>query len=260
MNKTAGRVAQDPRVPSSVAAQRIPGEGGSVIPRRSDDGRTAATTMTGAARPSLPTRTCRDRPRLKPGQSQPILSKRNRFRLRLRYLRTRSHNHSKGLREPTLLRLRRCRRKRHNRRRPVPRNRSRINHAGLHFPMRSSDGKLFHRIGKDSRDIGSGNCSRTADELSRDPLNQQMARQINDLSAAGANLFHAVVELQRLRQSSERKFQRWFFDTRDEQERAREGPSRARETAESAGVLNKLMPYLCDRRRKTERRKSEELG
>lgn len=59
-------------------------------------------------------------------------------------------------------------------------------------------------------------------ELSQDPLNQQMARQINDLSAAGANLFHAVVELQRLRASSERRFQRWFFDTRSEQEKARE--------------------------------------
>ncbi|OJJ44252.1 hypothetical protein ASPZODRAFT_153732 [Penicilliopsis zonata CBS 506.65] len=58
--------------------------------------------------------------------------------------------------------------------------------------------------------------------LERDPLNQQMARQITDLSAAGANLFHAVVELQRLRASSERKFQRWFFDTRAEQERAKE--------------------------------------
>lgn len=60
------------------------------------------------------------------------------------------------------------------------------------------------------------------EELSRDPLNQQLARQITDLSAAGANLFHAVVELQRLRASSERKFQRWFFDTRAEQERAQE--------------------------------------
>ncbi|PYH47833.1 uncharacterized protein BP01DRAFT_409212 [Aspergillus saccharolyticus JOP 1030-1] len=58
--------------------------------------------------------------------------------------------------------------------------------------------------------------------LERDPLSQQMARQVTDLSAAGANLFHAVVELQRLRASSERKFQRWFFDTRTEQERAKE--------------------------------------
>ena len=49
-----------------------------------------------------------------------------------------------------------------------------------------------------------------------------MARQVTDLSAAGANLFHAVVELQRLRASSERKFQRWFFDTRSELERSRE--------------------------------------
>ncbi|KAI9877217.1 MAG: hypothetical protein M1830_004498 [Pleopsidium flavum] len=61
-----------------------------------------------------------------------------------------------------------------------------------------------------------------SNELARDPLNQQMSRQITDLSAAGANLFHAVVELQRLRASSERKFQRWFFETRAEQERAQE--------------------------------------
>ncbi|KAJ5766783.1 uncharacterized protein N7511_004399 [Penicillium nucicola] len=60
------------------------------------------------------------------------------------------------------------------------------------------------------------------EDLERDPVSQQLARQITDLSAAGANLFHAVVELQRLRASSERKFQRWFFDTRAEQERAKE--------------------------------------
>lgn len=61
-----------------------------------------------------------------------------------------------------------------------------------------------------------------SNELNDRPLNQQMSRQITDLSAAGANLFHAVVELQRLRASSERKFQRWFFETRQEQERAQE--------------------------------------
>ena len=59
-------------------------------------------------------------------------------------------------------------------------------------------------------------------DINNQPLNQQMSRQITDLSAAGANLFHAVVELQRLRASSERKFQRWFFETRSEQERAKE--------------------------------------
>ena len=53
-------------------------------------------------------------------------------------------------------------------------------------------------------------------------INQEMARQITDLAAAGANLFHAVVELQRLRASSERKFQRWFFETRANQEEAQE--------------------------------------
>ncbi|KAL9088328.1 MAG: hypothetical protein Q9165_006253 [Trypethelium subeluteriae] len=60
------------------------------------------------------------------------------------------------------------------------------------------------------------------EELRREPLAQQMSRQITDLSAAGANLFHAVVELQRLRASSERKFQRWFFETRAEQEKLNE--------------------------------------
>ncbi|POS88410.1 hypothetical protein EPUL_000053 [Erysiphe pulchra] len=59
-------------------------------------------------------------------------------------------------------------------------------------------------------------------EIERDPLMQQLSRQVTDLSAAGANLFHAVVELQRLRASSERKFQRWFFETRTEQERNQE--------------------------------------
>lgn len=61
------------------------------------------------------------------------------------------------------------------------------------------------------------------EELAGQSLTQQMSRQITDLSAAGANLFHAVVELQRLRASSERKFQRWFYETRSEQERQQEG-------------------------------------
>jgi hypothetical protein len=59
-------------------------------------------------------------------------------------------------------------------------------------------------------------------EIDKDPISSQLSRQVTDLSAAGANLFHAVVELQRLRASSERKFQRWFFETRAEQERAQE--------------------------------------
>lgn len=53
-------------------------------------------------------------------------------------------------------------------------------------------------------------------------LNSHMSRQISDLSAAGANLFHAVVELQRLRSSSEKKFKRWFYETRAEQARAKD--------------------------------------
>ena len=71
------------------------------------------------------------------------------------------------------------------------------------------------------------------EDLDRAPLNQQMARQVTDLSAAGANLFHAVVELQRLRASSERKFQRWFFETRAEQERARETQAKLEEQLRS---------------------------
>ncbi|KAB5562711.1 hypothetical protein GE09DRAFT_1171960 [Coniochaeta sp. 2T2.1] len=59
-------------------------------------------------------------------------------------------------------------------------------------------------------------------ELDRNPVSAQLSRQVSDLSAAGANLFHAVVELQRLRASSERKFQRWFFETRAELERNQE--------------------------------------
>ena len=87
-----------------------------------------------------------------------------------------------------------------------------------------------------------------SDEMTREPLNQQMARQVTDLSAAGANLFHAVVELQRLRASSERKFQRWFFDTRAEQERAREVQARLENelrserqaSAEAVAEVNRL--------------------
>lgn len=71
------------------------------------------------------------------------------------------------------------------------------------------------------------------ENLSKDPLSQQMSRQITDLSAAGANLFHAVVELQRLRASSERKFQRWFFDTRAEQERSQEAIAELRRLLET---------------------------
>ncbi|KAI1176420.1 hypothetical protein F4777DRAFT_597737 [Nemania sp. FL0916] len=61
-----------------------------------------------------------------------------------------------------------------------------------------------------------------ATEIQGDPVAQQLSRQVTDLSSAGANLFHAVVELQRLRASSERKFQRWFLETRSELERNQE--------------------------------------
>lgn len=60
------------------------------------------------------------------------------------------------------------------------------------------------------------------EDFERNPISAQLSRQVSDLSAAGANLFHAVVELQRLRASSERKFQRWFFETRGDLERHQE--------------------------------------
>jgi len=53
------------------------------------------------------------------------------------------------------------------------------------------------------------------EQIRQEPMAQQMSRQIVDLTSAGANLFHAVVELQRLRASSEKKFQRWFAETRE---------------------------------------------
>ena len=61
-----------------------------------------------------------------------------------------------------------------------------------------------------------------AAEIERDPVSVQLSRQVTDLSAAGANLFRAVVELQRLRACSERKFHRWFFETRFDLEQLKE--------------------------------------
>jgi hypothetical protein len=54
------------------------------------------------------------------------------------------------------------------------------------------------------------------------PFTVALKKQVMDLSSAGANLFYAVVELQRLRASSERKVQRWFVETTAELERANE--------------------------------------
>jgi hypothetical protein len=85
-----------------------------------------------------------------------------------------------------------------------------------------------------------------SNEINREPISQQLSRQVTDLSAAGANLFHAVVELQRLRASSERKFQRWFFETRAEQERAQEiqamtAASLEQERAERAAAIKEAV-------------------
>ncbi|KAK4925274.1 hypothetical protein LTR66_016411, partial [Elasticomyces elasticus] len=87
----------------------------------------------------------------------------------------------------------------------------------------------IHRLEQSTAELGRESptaqqmLEQSTAELGREsPTAQQMSRQITDLSAAGANLFHAVVELQRLRASSERKFQRWFFETKAEQERSAE--------------------------------------
>lgn len=117
------------------------------------------------------------------------------------------------------------------------------------------------------------------DEINRDPLSQQLARQVTDLSAAGANLFHAVVELQRLRASSECKFQRWFFETRAELERAqevnvmmeaalqkerRDRADAIRDTVEQERGSSKMQKQLTEMRKdlhiKEARRAWEELG
>ena len=68
------------------------------------------------------------------------------------------------------------------------------------------------------------------DEETRDqPMMERMSRQITDLSAAGANLFHAVVELQRLRAVSERDVQERFSDMQAEQEKALENKAQLEE-------------------------------
>ncbi|KAK1533429.1 hypothetical protein CPAR01_10137 [Colletotrichum paranaense] len=95
-------------------------------------------------------------------------------------------------------------------------------------------------------------------DIERDPVNQALSRQVTDLTAAGANLFHAVVELQRLRASSERKFQRWFFETRAELERAQEVNAmlesaldeerRARENAVQAAIQKERQHSANDER------------
>ncbi|RMZ89600.1 hypothetical protein DV736_g3170, partial [Chaetothyriales sp. CBS 134916] len=122
---------------------------------------------------------------------------------------------------------------------PQPRAGSRFPHAFERWEQLSAqwEGLTSHWLRR---------LQNNANELEGKPLEQQMARQIADLSAAGANLFHAVVELQRLRASSERKFQRWFFETREEQEQAAERQAElerqlraerdARLTAQAAGT------------------------
>lgn len=120
-----------------------------------------------------------------------------------------------------------------------------------------------------------------SEEINQDPIAQQLSRQVTDLSSAGANLFHAVVELQRLRASSERKFQRWFFDTRTELERNQEVTAMleaaleeerrtkadaVREALENAQGSSKVQKQLSEMRKELQiskeeaRRAWEELG
>lgn len=95
-------------------------------------------------------------------------------------------------------------------------------------------------------------------ELDNKPIDQQLSRQIGDLSAAGANLFHAVVELQRLRASSERKFQRWFFETRTEQERAQEVQAQLQRQLETEREQRNISAPAVEAAR-AEQLKAEEL-
>ncbi|KAJ2902231.1 hypothetical protein MKZ38_000833 [Zalerion maritima] len=100
-----------------------------------------------------------------------------------------------------------------------------------------------------------------ASEIERDPVSTQLSRQVTDLSAAGANLFHAVVELQRLRASSERKFQRWFFETRSEIERHQENSGMLQQALEQerAGRDSRIQAALQTEREssKTQKQLSE---
>jgi hypothetical protein len=62
----------------------------------------------------------------------------------------------------------------------------------------------------------------TSEETLDLPLTEQLLRKVTDLSAARDNLSHALVELEKSRASSERKFMRWFFETRKNEERKQE--------------------------------------
>lgn len=77
-------------------------------------------------------------------------------------------------------------------------------------------------------------------EFNRDPSSEQLARQVHYLSNAGKSLFDAVVDLQRLRASSERKFQRWFFETRKEQERVQEVVALLEKTLQEERTTNQV--------------------
>ena len=59
-------------------------------------------------------------------------------------------------------------------------------------------------------------------ELEHDPIHQHLFRQLESLSATGTNLYHAIVDLQQQRESSEREFQLWFIHGKVEQERAQQ--------------------------------------
>lgn len=98
-----------------------------------------------------------------------------------------------------------------------------------------------------------------------------MARQITDLSASGANLFHALVELQRQRASSERKYQRWYNDAKATAEKAVRDKrdidiELAREKARCSSVIaaadqaaNRAIHQARDERVRTEQKVLREL-
>ena len=85
---------------------------------------------------------------------------------------------------------------------------------------------------------------RNEEECRGQPLLERLKKQVTDLSAAGANLFHAIIELQRLRASSERKFQRWFFETRAEHKRNQENTAKLEERLHSERQLREAATKL----------------
>ncbi len=67
-------------------------------------------------------------------------------------------------------------------------------------------------------------------QLEDDPIHQHLFRQLESLSATGTNLYHAIVDLQQQRESSEREFQLWFINGKVAQQRAQQNYAEIEDT------------------------------